>query len=90
MPAEHEVTLLFKFSKVFTNFRNPHKDWGSNKSFQTDLSDALDKDEAYKAKPSLTDLLRVTQGSSSSTTTTDNAKRWRTLPGLWLHWPPAR
>ena len=34
---------------------------GYNKSFQTDLSDDLDKDEAYKVKPSLTDLLRVTQ-----------------------------
>ena len=44
MPVEHEVTLLSKFSKVFTNFHYPHKDWGSNKSFQTDLSDTLDKD----------------------------------------------
>jgi hypothetical protein len=61
MPTEHEVTLLSKFSKVFTNFHNPRKDWGSNKLFQTDLSDALDKDDAYKAKPSLTNLLRVTQ-----------------------------
>ena len=61
MPVEHEVTLLSKFSKVFTNFHYPHKDWGSNKSFPTDLSDALDKDEAYKAEPSLMDLLRVTQ-----------------------------
>ena len=56
MPADSEALLLSKFEKVFTHFLNPRKDYGSNRLFQNDLKEALEKDAAYTAKPSLQGL----------------------------------
>ncbi len=39
--------LLSKFVKVFTNFHNPRKDYGSNRLFQSNLKAALEKDATY-------------------------------------------
>ena len=54
MPADSEALPLSKFEKVFTNFHNPRKDYGSNRMFQNDLkaptSMTLEKDAAYTAK----------------------------------------
>ncbi len=50
MPADSEALLLSKFEKVFTHFHNPRKDYGSNRLFQSDLKEALEKDAAYTAK----------------------------------------
>ena len=61
MPADSEALLLSKFEKVFTHFHNPRKDYGSNRLFQNDLKEALEKDAAYTAKPSLQGLLTATQ-----------------------------
>jgi len=61
IPAEHEATLLSKFVSVFTNFHNPHKEYGSNRLFHNDLKEALEKDAAYSAAPSLQGLLTVAQ-----------------------------
>ena len=61
MPADSKALLLNKFEKVFTHFHNPHKDYGSNRLFQSDLKEALEKDAAYTAKPSLQGLLTATQ-----------------------------
>jgi hypothetical protein len=61
MPADSEALLLSKFEKVLTNFHNPHKDYGSNRMFQNDLKEALEKDAAYTAKPTLQGLLTATQ-----------------------------
>ena len=47
MPADSEALLLSKFEKVCTQFHNPRKDYGSNRLFQTDLKEALEKDAAY-------------------------------------------
>ena len=49
------------FEKVFTNFHNPHKDYGSNRMFQNDLKEALEKDAACTTKPTLQGLLTATQ-----------------------------
>ena len=46
---------------VFTNFHNPRKDYGSNRLFQSDLKEALEKDAAYTAKYYLQGLLTATQ-----------------------------
>jgi hypothetical protein len=61
MPADSEALLLSKFEKVFTHFHNPHKYYGSNRLFQSDLKEALEKDAAYTAKLSLQGLLTATQ-----------------------------
>ena len=61
MPADSEALLLSKFEKVFTSFHNPHKDYGSNRLFQSDLKEALEKDAAIMAKPSLQGLLTAAQ-----------------------------
>ena len=61
MPADSEALLLSKFEKVFTHFHNPRKDYGSNRLFQNDLKEALEKDAAYTAKPSLQGLLTAAQ-----------------------------
>jgi hypothetical protein len=61
MQADSEALLLSKFERVFTYFHNPHKDYGSNRLFQSYLKKALEKDAAYTAKPSLQDLLTATQ-----------------------------
>ena len=58
IPTEHEATLLSKFVSVFTNFHNPHKEYGSNRLFHNDLKEALEKDAAYTAAPSLQGLKR--------------------------------
>ena len=47
--------------KVFANFHNPRKDYGSNRLFQSDLKEVPEKDAAFAAKPYLQDLLTVTQ-----------------------------
>ena len=52
---------LSKFVSVFIHFHNPHKDYGSNRLFHNDLKEALEKDAAYTAAPSLTGLLKVVQ-----------------------------
>ena len=46
---------------VFTNFHNPHKEYGSNRLFHNDLKEVLEKDAAHTAAPSLQGLLTVTQ-----------------------------
>jgi len=46
---------------MITNFHNPHKDYGFNKHFESDLKEALEKDPAYTAKPYLQGLLTATQ-----------------------------
>ena len=61
MPADAEALLLSKVAKVFTHFHNPHKDYGSNRLFQNDQKEALEKDGAYTAKPSPQGLLTATQ-----------------------------
>ncbi len=61
MPADLEALLLSKCEKVFTHFHNPRKDYGSNRLFQSDLKEALEKDAAYTAKPSLQGLLTAAQ-----------------------------
>ncbi len=61
MPADSEALFLSKFEKVFTHFHNPRKDYGSNRLFQNDLKEALEKDAAYTAKPSLQGLLTAAQ-----------------------------
>ena len=48
-------------NKVFAHFHNPRKDYGSNRLFQNDLKEALEKDAAYTAKPSLQGLLTAAQ-----------------------------
>jgi len=54
MPADSEALLLSKFEKVFTNFHNRRKDYGSNRMIQNDLkaptSITLEKDAAYTVK----------------------------------------
>ncbi len=65
IPAEHEATLLSKFVSVFTNFHNPHKEYGSNRLFHNDLKEALEKDAAYTVAPSLQGLLTITGKSLS-------------------------
>ena len=47
MLADSEVLPLSKFKKVFYNFHNPHKDYGSNRLFQSDLKEALEKDVTH-------------------------------------------
>ena len=56
--ADSEALLFSNFEKVFTNFHNPRKDYGSNRMFQNDLKKTLQKDSA---KPSLQGLLTATQ-----------------------------
>ena len=58
MPAKHKADFLDRFAGVFTIYHNPHNDYGSNRLFQSDLKEVLEKDEAYTAKPSLTGLLK--------------------------------
>ena len=60
MPADLEALFLSKFEKMFTNFHNPRK-YGSNRMFQNDLKEALEKDAAYTAKSTLQGLLTATQ-----------------------------
>ena len=66
MPADSEAQLLSKFEKVFT-----HKDYGSNRLFQSDLKETLERDAAYTAKPSLQGLLTAAQLVMNS---------WRRMP----------
>ena len=40
---------------------NPHKDYGSNRLFQSNLKEALEKDAVYTTKPSLQGLLTAAQ-----------------------------
>jgi hypothetical protein len=56
MSADSEALLLSKFEKVFTNFHKPRKDYGSNRLFQNDLKEALERNAAYTTKPSLQGL----------------------------------
>jgi hypothetical protein len=51
IPADLEALFLRKFEKVFINFHNLHKDYSSNRLFQSDLKETLEKDAAYTAKP---------------------------------------
>ena len=46
MPEEHETTLLDKFTKAFTHYQKPYKEYGSNKLFQEDLEAQLETDSA--------------------------------------------
>jgi len=59
MPADRESLLLGKFAKVFTHLSNPSKEFGGNRLFKLDLDEALGKDAAYMAKPSLPGLLQA-------------------------------
>ena len=56
--ADRESLFLGKFAKVLTHLSNPT---GGNHLFQLDLNEALGKDAAYMAKPSLSGLLTATQ-----------------------------
>jgi hypothetical protein len=53
MSADSKALLLSKFERVFTHFHNLHKDYDSSRLFQSHLKEALEKDAAYIAKPSL-------------------------------------
>ena len=55
------VMSTMAFAKVFTHLSNPSKEFGDNRLFQLDLDEALGKDAAYMAKPSLPGLLMATQ-----------------------------
>lgn len=57
MPEEQKVELLGRFVNIFTYKRNPLRDWGSNREFNINLTEALEKDEAYT---SLSRLLMLT------------------------------
>jgi hypothetical protein len=70
--ADSEALLLSKFEMVFTHFHNPHKYYGSNRLFQSVLKEALEKDAAYTAKPSLQGLLTATQLGVDNDNDNDN------------------
>ena len=61
MPVDSEALLLNKFEKLFTHFHNPHKEYRSNRLFQSDLKETLKKNAAYTAKPTLQGLLTATK-----------------------------
>ena len=88
MPEEYEEELLGHFVNTFTYNHNPSRDFGSNREFYNDLKVALEQDEAYTVKPSLSRLLAMIQVLMNSwekdaytqgpvAPTTDNAMRPR-------------
>ena len=61
MLEKNEEELLSRFVNTFTYKHNPSRDFGSNREFYNDLKKALEHDEAYTGKPSLSRVLMITQ-----------------------------
>ena len=59
MLEKNEEELLSRFVNTFTYKHNPSRDFGSNREFYNDLKKALEHDEAYTGKPSLSRVLMI-------------------------------